>query len=198
MADAAPAPEPEIEEDDASDPTAPPDPSAAPDPLDERLAPHFRLRELVKSKAAERLGLSNMPTPEALANLRVAAAGMERAREILGRNPIKINSGYRSPEVNAAVGGTATSDHMSGYSVDFISPNFGTPYEIVAKLSSDEAFMADVDQIIHEKGIWVHISFAPRRKKEVLTAYLKTETGGRIHYKSGLHKLDGDARLVED
>lgn len=191
----APAPNPVAPEVQTPAAVAPPV-SDAPSP-EEMLSPNFKLSAFLKSDTAERLGLVNTPTLEALANLRVTAARMEKALELLGGNPIKIHSAYRSAELNAAVRGVANSDHMSGYSVDFTCAGFGKPYDIVAKLSGDEAFMADVDQIIHEKGSWVHISFAPRRKKEVLTAYLTQETGKRIHYKAGLHKVDKNAFLAE-
>lgn len=166
---------------------------AAPPPntSDVQLTPHFKLSEFTVSDTARRLGLSNMPPPDKLANVRVAADGMERVREILGGTPINISSGYRSPEVNQAVGGSRTSDHMEGFSVDFRSDRFGTPYQIVEKLITVPDLMDRVDQIIFEKARWVHISFAPEHRKQVLTAY---DEGGRTIYAAGLKPLDGNGR----
>ena len=52
-------------------------------------------------------------------------------------------------------------------------------------------FMASVDQLIFEKSSWVHVSFAPAHRKEVLTAFEAPETGTKTQYRSGLHALNG-------
>jgi uncharacterized protein YcbK (DUF882 family) len=72
-----------------------------------------------------------MDTPEAseLANLKRMAAVMEMVRTILGK-PIHVDSGYRSPFVNASVGGVSTSAHCRGLACDFVCPAFGTPAEV--------------------------------------------------------------------
>lgn len=171
-----------------------PEPPSAIDP-NMRLSEHFTLAELIHSDTAKAQKISNLPTEEHLANLRVAAEGMERVRALLGGKPIQVTSGYRSAELNAAVKGSKTSDHLEGFSVDFGRPGM-THYDVVQTIMSDTALMQSVDQLIYEKGRWVHISFAPRRKKEVLTAYLKPETGERIHYMLGLHHVDAQGRLV--
>lgn len=173
---------------------AEPEPPSAIDP-NMRLSEHFTLAELIHSDTAKARKISNLPTEEHLANLRVAAEGMERVRALLGGMPIQVTSGYRSAELNAAVKGSKTSDHLEGFSVDFGRPGM-THYDVVQTIMSDAALMESVDQLIYEKGRWVHISFAPRRKKEVLTAYLKAETGERIHYMLGLHHVDAEGRLV--
>lgn len=116
-----------------------------------QLSPHFSLAELTVTST----GLANKPTGQALENLSYTAAQMEKVRAVLG-HPIKVNSGYRSPAVNKAVGGTQTSAHSYGFAVDFICPGFGTPYQICQKL-----IQAGIkfDQLIHEKRSWVHIGF---------------------------------------
>lgn len=135
------------------------------------LTPHFSLEEMTATSHGP-----NVPTPEIIANLTVTATGMERVREILGDQPIHVNSGYRSPAVNAAVGGVPTSAHLTGYACDFICPAFGAPLDI-CHLLDDSAF--SFDQVIQE-GTWVHISFAPTMRREVLT---KDASGG---YAQGL------------
>jgi putative chitinase len=77
-------------------------------------SPNFRLGEFLVTNS----GLPNIPTWAALENIKAAAAGMEKVRALLGA-PITITSGYRSPQVNAAVGGVSNSDHMTGFAVDF-------------------------------------------------------------------------------
>ncbi|HRO04781.1 MAG TPA: hypothetical protein PLS69_14365, partial [Terricaulis sp.] len=94
----------------------------------------------------------------------------------------------------AAVGGNPTSDHMLGYSVDFTASAFGTPYDIVQAIMASPEIMADVDQLVLEYGTWVHISFAPRRRGEVLTAHRNAQR--RTMYAAGLRQLDAEGRLI--
>lgn len=126
-------------------------------PSDEQLSPHFRLSEFLHSQAAVRLGLANEPPPAALNNLRRVAQSLERVRTVLGDVPLLISSGYRSPDVNRAVGGAANSAHLAGLAADFTAPRFGTPREICRALA--RASMT-FDQLIFE-GTWVHFAIAP-------------------------------------
>ena len=83
--------------------------------------------------------------------------------------PVHINSWYRCPELNAAVGSKETSQHLLGEAVDFIAPNFGDPLYIARALSNS---MIEFDQLILEHG-WVHISFksnpAEKNRRNVLS-----------------------------
>lgn len=178
-------------------------PSSAPEPatrtpVSERLSASFTVADLTVSETARQRGVSNTPTPEALANLRHTAEQLERVRAVLRNAQINIVAAYRSPEVTALVGGSPTSDHMLGYSVDFTADAFGTPYEIMQAIMASPELMAEVDQLIYEKGRWVHISFASPRREQVLTAYERAETGRRTHYAPGLHRLDEEGRMVAE
>lgn len=108
-------------------------------------------------------GLDNQPSPAHLANLQVAAAGMEKVRTALGL-PIKVNSAYRSAAVNRRVGGVPTSAHCQGYAVDFRVTGM-TPLDICKKLVASGI---KFDQLI-EEGTWTHISFDPKMRQQVLT-----------------------------
>lgn len=108
-------------------------------------------------------GLDNQPSPAHLANLKVAAAGMEKVRTALGQ-PIKVNSAYRSAAVNRRVGGVPTSAHCQGYAVDFRVTGM-SPLDICRKLV---AAGIKCDQLI-EEGTWTHISFDPKMRQQVLT-----------------------------
>jgi len=131
-----------------------------------KLTEHFTLQEMCFSSTATRLGIDNTPTAEVVAHLRVLAQGLERVRALLGR-PMRIDSGYRCDALNTAVKGSKTSAHMRGYAADFVCPGYGNPLRIVhAVAQSGIAF----DQCIME-GTWVHVSFDPRLRKEVLTAH---------------------------
>lgn len=129
-----------------------------------QLTNNFHLDEFTSSQTASRLGLRNRPGANQVENLRKVAATLEQVRKLLGK-PITISSGYRSPAVNAAVGGSKTSDHQHGFAVDFICPGYGKPIDICrAIVAAGIAF----DQLI-EEGTWVHLSVSPRMRGEVLT-----------------------------
>lgn len=129
------------------------------------LSPHFTLDELTFSQTAERLGINNDPGPEVLAALKRTATGLEAVRVRLGGAPIIISSGYRAPAVNAAVGGSATSQHMRGEAVDFTAPRFGPPRAVVDALADSDV---PYDQLILEFGRWVHISFSMQPRRHAL------------------------------
>lgn len=125
-----------------------------------QLTPHFSLAELTVTNQK----IDNTPPKEVIEVLRTTAFYMEKVREILGNVAITINSGYRSPDVNRAVGGTSNSSHTYGYAVDFTAYGH-TPLTISNILSKSNL---KFDQLIYEKT-WVHISFDPRMRGNILT-----------------------------
>jgi hypothetical protein len=149
---------------------------------DERVGGSFWLSEFVRSDTAVRRGIDNMPPGQALQNIRsVLGPGMQRIREALGV-PVLITSGYRSPALNAIVGGARNSQHLDGLAADFIAPQFGTARTVAKYLASR---MADIraDQLIAE-GNWVHVSFSPTAARgELLTAHF---SGGHVTYTRGI------------
>lgn len=145
----------------------------------QRLSAHFSLAELTHSAAAARLALRNTPPLPVVEVLTHTAGRMETVRSLLLDRPITVLSGYRSPEVNRAVGGSKNSAHMTGHAVDFICPSFGTPRQIVAHLQANAAALGPFDQIIEEFGEWVHIGFGPGRRGQVLAA---RHRNGETHY----------------
>ena len=133
----------------------------------QRLSRHFTLAGLTRSLTARRQGIDNTPPPELLPNLRLLARGLDEVRRLLGHR-LRITSGYRCPELNAAVGGARTSQHCAGLAADFECPAFGTPLEIVVAIQrSPIAF----DHCILEFGRWVHVSFSHAPRRRVLTIY---------------------------
>lgn len=130
-----------------------------------QLSPHFTLDEFTFSQTAARKGIDNDPPADVLANLQRTANGMEAVRVVLGGAPIHISSGYRSPALNAAVGGAKASQHLTGQACDFTAPRFGTVQEVFDAIRrAGVAF----DQIIVEYGRWVHISFSDKPKGQAL------------------------------
>jgi putative chitinase len=131
------------------------------------LSANFTLEEATFSETATRLGISNDPSHEQLENLKKAAEGMEAIRKLLGK-PIRVSSWLRLPEVNLAVGGSRVSSHMDGWAIDFVCPSYGDPYAVAKALKDSEI---QVDQVIHEFGRWVHVSFAPEMRNQFLTIF---------------------------
>jgi len=135
----------------------------------DKLTDHFSLAEMTVSETAARKGIDNTPSPAIIKNLTRTAQLLERVRVLLGSKPILVSSGYRSPALNAAVGGSKTSAHMQGLAADFICPGFGTPLAICQRLDS---LGVEFDQLIQE-GTWVHIGLAAegiKPRRQVLTA----------------------------
>lgn len=131
---------------------------------------YFTIEELTRSTTATARGINNTPTPEIKANLeRLVEKVLDPLREKYGK-PIIVNSGYRCPELNKAVGGSKTSDHMNGFSVD-ITASSKKENAILFQIIKDNF---DFDQLIWEKGNseypdWVHVSYNPNRlRKQVL------------------------------
>jgi putative chitinase len=133
------------------------------------LSDHFSLEEATHSDTATRLGISNQPNAQQLENMKVAAIGMEKIRELLA-SPINVNSWIRLPEVNVAVGGSKVSSHMDGWAIDFVCKGFGTPLEVCKAIEKSNI---KFDQMIYEFGDkgWTHISFAPEMRQQKLTIF---------------------------
>jgi len=127
-----------------------------------RLSKHFTLEELTHSETAVRLGIDNDPPSEIVKNLKYLAEELEYVRSLLC-TPMLISSGYRSSILNDHLGSKRTSSHTRGLAVDFISPSFGTPEEIVKAI-----VLANVnyDQVILEFDRWVHLSFHPTEPRK--------------------------------
>lgn len=143
-----------------------------------KLSDHFTLEELTFSENALRQGIANIPSPAQIDNLtHVANWLLEPIRSLLAV-PIHINSGYRSPTVNAAVGGASSSAHLDGRAADIVPMGFPLldAFDVIQRMD------IDFDQVIQECGPigWVHVAIAPagqKPRKEVLKA-----TGGPGHW----------------
>lgn len=127
-----------------------------------RLTQHFSLEEMSVTQVR---GVDNTPPSVLWETLRSTAKGMEEVRDLLGQ-PVLITSGYRSPEVNKVVGGAKNSAHLTGHAADFICPAFGSPKQVAQAIAASDI---KFDQLIWEDETWVHISFDPRFRQQVLT-----------------------------
>jgi len=131
------------------------------------LTPNFSLEQLTHSETAERERIDNTPAAEIVENLRLLARGLEQVRMLTGF-PLEISSGYRSPELNARVGGAKSSQHTRGQAADFTCDEFGPPLDIIRAIRDSDI---DFDQCILEYARWVHISFSAAPRGKVLTIY---------------------------
>ena len=124
---------------------------------------YFSLAEFINSATAKRLSIDNMPTFEIVDNLNRLADYLDGIREKLGK-PISVNSGYRCPVLNKAVGGVASSQHQKGLAADLVCAD-------MAKLESVLRETGGFDQLIkeHRKGFpnsfWFHVSVCARNGK---------------------------------
>lgn len=129
-----------------------------------KLTQKFRLDEFTISQVAERHGYRNEPNEKQIENLRLLCVNvLQPLREII-TVPIFINSGFRSFDVNAAVGGKFNSQHLEGKAADFIVPsmNLVDVFNIILQKLS-------FDQLIYEFGKWIHVSWnGDKNRNEVL------------------------------
>lgn len=139
------------------------------------LSAHFSLEEMIRSDTAARLALANYPDAPTIAKLKnVCINILEPVRAHYGR-PVQINSGYRAPAVNAAVGSKPTSQHARGEAVDFEVPGISNA-EVAVWVRDNLRF----DQLIlenHRAGIpssgWVHCSWkSGQLRRSILTMTL--------------------------
>ena len=148
------------------------------------ISKHVSIKEGVYSITATRLGIDNEPNKEQLANMKLLAEEIfEPLRAYVG-GPIKINSFFRCPELNKAIGGSGKSQHCHGQAID-IDDTFGRctnaeMFEFIKK-------HLDFDQIIWEFGDetnpdWVHVSYVSpdQNRNRCLQAY---KENGKTNYK---------------
>ena len=150
------------------------------------LSANFSLHELTKSEAALRHDMDNTPPPQALANLQaLATAVLQPVRDHFARG-VKVNSGYRSPDVNAKVGGSRTSDHCQGMAADIEIPgvaNHELAEWIQGNLPYTQLILEFYTRGVPDSG-WVHVSYNPANlKKQDLTA---VKENGKTVYLNGL------------
>jgi len=139
------------------------------------LSPNFTLGELTKSGSHPEV--YNIPSHEAIANLTNLSKWLEVLRERAG-TPIRINSGYRSPQLNKRIGGVPTSNHLTGCAVDIRVSGMEQLIRYAAILLdyADES-KQDFDELLIEKNrygaIWLHFAVRPkdnRRKVAFINA----------------------------
>lgn len=143
----------------------------------DNISEHITYAEATKSATASRLGLDNSPSARELASMkRIAARIFEPVRrEVTKGMPLAVTSFYRSTDVNAAVGGSLTSQHSKGEAMDIDADIHGgcTNREVFEFIRDNLEF----DQLIWEMGNdntpdWVHVSLkASGNRRQVLRSF---------------------------
>ncbi len=140
-----------------------------------KISDHITYAEAIHSNTAKRRGIDNTPNPTQVENMKLTAEKIfEPLRKWVG-GPIKVNSFFRSPELNTKIGGSKTSQHCKGQAID-IDDVFG--YKTNAEMYNWIKENLDFDQMIWEFGTdmnpnWVHISYVSEEdnRNRCLKAY---------------------------
>lgn len=150
------------------------------------LTTNFSLAELTKSETALRKNMPNEPDVATVANLKLLAEKVLQPIRDHYAIGVKINSGYRSPDVNASVGGSKTSDHCKGQAADIEIP--GIANAVLASFIKENLKFTQLILEFYTPGIpdsgWVHVSYDPDNLKcQVMTA---VKQDGKTVYLNGL------------
>ena len=153
--------------------------------MSDRISEHVSLKEGIKSHTATRLGINNTPSDLDLINMKtIAEKVFEPLRKWVG-GPIAINSFYRSPKLNSAIGGSTSSQHCKGCALD-IDDTYG--HKTNAEMFEYIKCNLDYDQMIWEFGDdtnpdWVHISYVSEdanRRRLLKATKVKSKTNYTI------------------
>ena len=139
------------------------------------ISKHISYKEGVHSITAIRKGIDNEPNEEQLANMKLVANNVFEPLRVFVNGPIKVNSFFRSPDLNKAIGGSTKSQHCKGQAID-IDDTYG-------KATNAEMYWwikenLDFEQMIWEFGSndnpdWVHVSYVSpdKNRNRCLKAY---------------------------
>jgi zinc D-Ala-D-Ala carboxypeptidase len=151
-----------------------------------QLTNNFSLAEMVKSDTALRHDMDNTPGEAEIANLKTLCEKVLQPVRDHFQTGVKVNSGFRHPEVNAKVGGSKTSDHCKGQAADIEIPgtaNADLAVWIMENLDYTQLILEFYTPRVPDSG-WVHVSYDPANlKKQNLTA---TKKDGKTVYLNGL------------
>lgn len=134
-----------------------------------QLTKNFYLSEFLASQTASRFHLDNTPNFEVKNRLKLLAEKVLQPIRDHYNRPVIVSSGYRSPAVNRAVGGSPKSQHMTGEAADFEIPGIDN-YELAKWIENN----LNYDQLILEfytggNSGWIHVGYSPRHLNQELT-----------------------------
>ena len=148
---------------------------------DIRLSKNLLLSECIRSESAKRRGVSNMPTPAHIENLKYVAEKIFQPVRDHFKVPIRISSGYRSRELNAIIGGSNTSFHSGGNALDLDNDNTSiTNKQIFDFIRKNLEYTELINEFNYA---WVHVAIVKGREKEkeTLEAY---RVNGKTFYRA--------------
>lgn len=158
---------------------------------DTRLSPHFTVAEFERSQVASRLQIRNTMDVASRRNAeRLCRQLLEPIRQLVG-GPVVVTSGFRSEELNGAIGGARNSQHTRGLAADLVAPGW-TALDLCWLIRRSGLRF---DQLIFE-GTWTHVSIAAAGdipRGSVLTA--RFQSGRPVAYSHGLPPPAADSRL---
>lgn len=146
-----------------------------------QLTEHFTLAEMTISQTAARKGIRNVPGDREVRALRTLCERVLEPVRARFRSPVVISSGYRSPRLNVAIGGSASSQHCFGEAADFTVPG-------ISNLAVSQWMEQHLvyDQVIYEFGEsgWIHCSYREDRLRNMELSAVRRS--GRVQYLQGL------------
>ena len=136
-----------------------------------KISENISYKEAVRSETAKRLGISNKPKKEHIENMELIAKKIfQPLREWVG-HPIRINSFYRSEELNSRIGGAVSSAHKDGLAIDLDSLGGKTNLEMLHYIKDHLEFDVLINEYPNEEGEpkWIHVSWNKKKnRKQVL------------------------------
>lgn len=124
---------------------------------------YFTIEELTRSTTAQLRDIDNTPSQQVIENLTALVDNVLDPLRAAWGKPIHVNSGYRCPALNKAVGGVPASQHMKGEAADITAGNRTSNRKLYSLLRNLDL---PVDQAINEHDFqWIHISYGPRHRR---------------------------------
>ena len=136
-----------------------------------KISENISYKEAVRSETAKRLGISNKPKKEHIENIELIAEKIFQPLREWVDHPIRINSFYRSEELNSRIGGAVSSAHKDGLAIDLDSLGGKTNLEMLHYIKDNLEFDVLINEYPNEEGEpkWIHVSWNKKKnRKQVL------------------------------
>ena len=136
-----------------------------------KISENISYKEAVRSETAKRLGISNKPKKEHIENMELIAEKIFQPLREWVDHPIRINSFYRSVELNSRIGGAVSSAHKDGLAIDLDSLGGKTNLEMLHYIKDNLEFDVLINEYPNEEGEpkWIHVSWNKKKnRKQVL------------------------------
>ena len=136
-----------------------------------KISDNISYKEAVRSETAKRLGISNKPKKEHIENMELIAEKIFQPLREWVDHPIRINSFYRSEELNSRIGGAISSAHKEGLAIDLDSLGGKTNLEMFHYIKDNLDYDILINEYPNEEGEpkWIHVSWNKKKnRKQVL------------------------------